>query len=503
MRTAKWLALTALAVSGCATTANRGTAMPDDPILTEAMGLIEAGRLADAERILRDRCDNPGEAAARRRDDQIEIIRRIRLDFPLDAEQMLSKLRTAIPDATADDVRRWRDEGVLQHRVLDGQVRFFNTEPSNLFKFSQDARARWHRTPQGAARAAAREKADREQVRHLTEIVHAAEATGAVELAPVRHRVTCTIHVQPKPGRVRNGSLTRIWMVYPQEYRQQKDVRLVRSTPAVTTIAPNWDQAPRGQRQRSLYFEQRITDPAAPIRAEAVFEWTVAAYCPRLDPARVLPYDTNSPLYREFTAERPPHIVFPPEMRAVAERETAGIANPLERARRLWLWVCRNMRYAYEVEYSTIPSLSLKALRTRRGDCGVQAMLFITLCRAAGIPARWQSGWETKPTGYTMHDWAEFYVEPWGWLPADPSYGLQDSDDPRVHEFYFGHLDPYRCIVNLDYCCPLIPPKESFRSEPVDFQRGEVEIDGQNVYYDEWSCTFRVEWLDGVPAQRP
>ena len=58
--------------------------------------------------------------------------------------------------------------------------------------------------------------------------------------------------------------------------------------------------------------------------------------------------------------------------------------------------------------------------------------VLITLCRAAGIPARWQSGWETKPNGWNMHDWAEFYVEPWGWLPADPSYGLQEHDDPRV-----------------------------------------------------------------------
>ena len=47
----------------------------------------------------------------------------------------------------------------------------------------------------------------------------------------------------------------------------------------------------------------------------------------------------------------------------------------------------------------------------------MQAMLFITMCRCAGVPARWQSGWETKPVGSSQHDWAEFYVEPWGWLP--------------------------------------------------------------------------------------
>ena len=92
-----------------------------------------------------------------------------------------------------------------------------------------------------------------------------------------------------------------------------------------------------------------------------------------------------------------------------------------------------------------------------------------------------------------MHDWTEFYVEPWGWLPADPSYGLQQHTDPRVREFYCGHLDPYRMIVNLDYARELTPQKKSFRSEPNDFQRGEVEIDGHNLYFDQWTSTCDVD----------
>jgi hypothetical protein len=71
--------------------------------------------------------------------------------------------------------------------------------------------------------------------------------------------------------------------------------------------------------------------------------------------------------------------------------------------------------------------------------------------------------------------------------PADPSYGLRKSDDPRIRSFYFGHIDSYRMIVNLDYGTSLHPPKQSLRSEPADFQRGEVEIDGRNLYFDEWT----------------
>jgi hypothetical protein len=63
-----------------------------------------------------------------------------------------------------------------------------------------------------------------------------------------------------------------------------------------------------------------------------------------------------------------------------------------------------------------------------------------------------------------------------------------------VRYFYFGHQDSYRMIVNLDYGCPLQPPKKSMRSEPADFQRGEVEIDGRNLYFNEWEYDIEVEY---------
>ncbi len=471
-----------------------------DPILIQARELTEAGRLADAQKILADRSDKPDSDVARRRDEQIEILRRIRLEYSMTESRMLEKLRKSIPDVTVADVRRWRDAGELQHRVLDGEVLYWEREPSNLFRFCKEARDRWRGTPEGAARTAANEKADQALVQRVTEIVAAAEKTGKAEVLPVRHRVNYSLTLKPKPGRLKKGSLVRIWMVYPQEYRQQGGVRLIESTPEVATISPNWDEAKNGEFQRTLYFEQRVEDPSKPVGAKVVYEWTCAAYCPRLDAAQARPCDTGSELYRTYTAERPPHILFSPEIRAIVAKETQGVTNPLEKAWRLWLYVARNMRYRYEVEYSTIPSISQMAVKELRGDCGVHAMLFITLCRAAGIPARWQTGWETKPEGYTMHDWAEFYVEPWGWLPADPTYGLQDSDDPRVREFFFGHMDAHRCIMNLDYGCPFVPPKNSFRSEPVDSQRGEVEVDGENLYFDEWDYSFKVEWPTVHPA---
>jgi len=186
-------------------------------------------------------------------------------------------------------------------------------------------------------------------------------------------------------------------------------------------------------------------------------------------------------------AERRPHVAFTDEVRAIVAEQSRGRPDPRTLAKRLWAWVDASIPWRAEHEYCLIPSLTESGLRERRGDCGVAAMTLVSLCRAAGIPARWQSGWTTDPAGGpNLHDWTEVWLAEHGWVPVDPSYGRKAHDDPRVADFYFGNLDRYRMIVNRDFGRALVPAKASLRSEPLDFQRGEVEVDGRNLYFDAW-----------------
>lgn len=50
-------------------------------------------------------------------------------------------------------------------------------------------------------------------------------------------------------------------------------------------------------------------------------------------------------------------------------------------------------------------------LKIKHGDCGMVSLLFITLCRLNGIPAKWQSGFMMHPGDVNLHDWAEIYFE--------------------------------------------------------------------------------------------
>lgn len=458
-----------------------------DPIIERALRLAQQGDFSQAQALLQS-SDSSGDSGAR--SEAIEILRRQRLAYTQTSAALLARVRHAIPDATAEDLERWRIAGQVQYRSIDGALFYFNREPANLFRFSEEARRRRNAIPPPAPGWTLQE--------HLARVIRAAHDSSRPDVVPIRHRVRYSIIVPATAAGLKSGARVRVWLPFPQEYRQQSHVQLISSNPPGPHIAPAAaGEPPRGALQRTLYLERIVGPTAGPLSFEEVFEFTSSAWYPDLDDvkARPLPDDWAG---RDL-GERLPHIVFSEDMKKTAARIVGDETNPLRKARRIFEYVATHMAYCAEEEYCTMPSLSAKALRTGRGDCGVQTMLFITLCRCAGIPARWQTGWQTKRRACDMHDWCEFYVEPWGWLPADPSYGLQDSPDPAIRWFYFGHQDSYRLIVNRDYGAPLDPPKASLRSEPLDFQRGEIEIDGNNLYFNQWDYDIQIDWLDEGP----
>ncbi len=150
-------------------------------------------------------------------------------------------------------------------------------------------------------------------------------------------------------------------------------------------------------------------------------------------------------------------------------------------AKAFYDWIGTNIQYSFAREYSTLTNISDYCLAHRYGDCGQEALLFITLCRSQAIPARWQSGWNIFPGAKDIHDWTEIYLAPYGWVPVDPWAGifatqqcgaLTAAERRELHDFYFGGLDPYRMAANSDHSQPLDPPKRTPRSDDVDFQRG-------------------------------
>ena len=447
--------------------------------LEAAQELIDQGEFREAEKLLKPSVD-AAEPATTKSAVILEVLKRTRADFPHDEAEITKQVKESIPDVKETEIEAWRDAGKLHSKLIDGEHRYFRNAAANLFRVSKEARERREKTP------AAEKRFELDAL--IGELNELAKTSDTPAIYPVKHHVVYTLTLKEGNPKLKPGATVRAWLPFPQEYRiQQTGVKLIKHEPQAKRVADK--SAP----QRTIYFEQVIDDKGTPPKFVAEYEFTTCAYVPTLKPEMVKPYDDESDLYVDFTEERLPHIAFTPEAKKLVKEIVGDEKNPLKKAQLIFNWTYENLPWVSEMEYSTIPSLSKKGIAAKCGDCGVQNTTFVTLCRIAGIPARWQSGFGTKPGEEGMHDWAEIYIEPWGWLPADASYGTRKSDDPAVRDFFCGHMDPYRYIVNLDYGRELQPPKTSFRSEPIDFQRGEVEVDGHNLYYDQWTWDLDVK----------
>src|SRR3954468_13410903 len=114
----------------------------NDPIVLKAVALVIDGKLKDAQTLLASDDSQPAADAARAREEMKDLIVRLRHEYSLDEAGLLAKVKKAIPDVTTADLKKWRDAGELQYRTIDGQVMYFRREPSNLYRFSADAKQR-------------------------------------------------------------------------------------------------------------------------------------------------------------------------------------------------------------------------------------------------------------------------------------------------------------------------------------------------------------------------
>jgi transglutaminase-like putative cysteine protease len=164
------------------------------------------------------------------------------------------------------------------------------------------------------------------------------------------------------------------------------------------------------------------------------------------------------------------------------------------KARAFYDFITKNMYYTFMPEYITQEDLAENCARNYTGDCGIFALLFLTLCRCAGIPAQWQSGLAVEPDFIGGHDWVRFYVEPYGWIFTDGSYGISSmrAGNEERRQFYFGNLDPYRMVANRAFQENFTIPKQQWRADPYDNQLGEIESADRGFNFDDYERTKTV-----------
>lgn len=423
-----------------------------------------------------------------------ELLRRTELDYPVDEASLAELLRESITDFRDEELAAWREEGRFDYRTLRGERRYLAASRSNLFFRYDDINGRRIDTRPS--------QWEQFLARHVEAALTQFDQPGDVVGDDYHFRLAHTIEVHADA--VAPGRIIRAWVPLGQITEAQDDVILTATVPAAKFV--NGPAYPT----RSVYLE-------APAVAGAKTRFTVHSDVtarPRrvpIEPGRVLPFDAEiRPEVAPYRRQQGPHVVFSPEMVELARSITRGAGNDYERAHQLYEWCADNLRYSFSREYCTLANIGGYVAEKRYGDCGQITLFYMTLCRAVGIPVRWQSGWVLYPELTNLHDWCEIYIEPYGWVPVDVNYAvsatrtlisLTPAQQTMLREFFFGGLDAYRLVINRDHGAPHYPPKLDWRSDDVDFQRGEVECDGHNLYYDMWSYHMDVEYRSGPSAQ--
>lgn len=180
-------------------------------------------------------------------------------------------------------------------------------------------------------------------------------------------------------------------------------------------------------------------------------------------------------------------LVIDDEVRRRTQEAVEGRSAVQERARGIYDHVLGHMSYD-----KTVPGWgrgdTARACLVGKGNCTDFHSLFISMARAAEIPARFKIGMAVPPEGSGpipgYHCWAEFYAEEEGWVTVDASEAWKL---PAKRDYYFGHLDSSKFLISMGRDIRLVPMA---RHEPVNiFFYPHVEVDGEvytNVETEFW-----------------
>ena len=419
------------------------------------------GNLADAIRLIDLNLQDPHTPQPLRQCmiAQREMMLRLPYEFPYTIESGLALVRERIPDFTLEELQTRMDRGEVRWTYLNGEKHLFRRFYDTLVKTDADF-----------ARRANDE-----------DVINGAERQERLEscIAEMKEKGSKTVRLRVRASmKIRDeaftpGMFVRAHLPIPAACDQQSGIVIEKVEPPCGQIAPE------DAENRTVCWETTLEE-----NQPFVVEYSYTHRAEYHDTS-VAASDAVQPDFD--TCEEAPHIQFTPYIRALAASLTEGVTDPLEKARRFYDFITNTMHYTFMPEYFVLENIAENCARSRSGDCGVFALLFITLCRCTGIPAQWQSGLDAEPGSCGAHDWARFYVAPYGWMYADTSYGVSANrmGNENRRRFYFGNLDPYRMVANRKFQAEFTVPKQYWRADPYDNQTGEIENDRRALLYEE------------------
>lgn len=452
-------------------------------IINQIDSLMNMGEFSIAKNIIRrniisETTTNKEKVELKFREDLME---RILLDFNKTDMDVKNYIKNYIPNFSDEEFSQWKDARQIEYMNIDGIDRYFHSAARNFFRINPDARKIFEEKNR-----IEKDGLETFLERYIPKVMNEIKVSKSNITKPkkIKLKYSVTVPANTIPA----GEIIRCWLPFPKEI-ENRQTKVILNKTNVSKYILSANESPH----RTIYLEKKTE-----MNKETVFMIELSLMSSDFKKIiklnEIKSYNVDSELYKEFTSENFPHIMFTKKLKSISEEIIGEEKNPLLKAKKIYKWINDNIPWASAREYSTINNIPEYCILNKHGDCGIQSLLFITLCRLNGIPAKWQSGWMLHPGEVNLHDWAEIYFEGIGWLPVDQSFGLLDLNDEDEKWFFFGGIDAYHLIVNDDISKEFFPTKIYPRSETVDFQRGELEWRGGNLYFDKWDYHMDVEY---------
>lgn len=417
-------------------------------------------------------------------DSAAAIQSRLESDFCLTFDSAAALVRENHPELSDSDIMDMISKKYMEAKTINGELRIHRKSPRNLNLLCPSFNGGVK--PRGASASEAR-------IAYVDSVISWYKGTNPDGLA---HRVRYKFTIDVPYNEALEGDTLRAWMPLPLETERQSDVTIVGSEPAEYITS-----SPETSVHNTVYFEKPV-ETGKPTHFECTVDFVTsgAYYSPEYIRKNIKDYDRESELYKQYTVTEQPHII---RLDSLAKAIVGDTTDPYECSELVYDYIINRYPWAGAREYSTISCIPEYVVREGHGDCGQVALLYISLMRSLGIPARWESGWMLHPGEKNLHDWAEVYFEGVGWVPVDVSFGRYiNSGNEAIEKFYSTGMDAHRLASNKGVCGKLYPPKRYVRSETVDFQVGEVESSKGNLFYPGWDSHMELISVTPINVQK-
>jgi transglutaminase-like putative cysteine protease len=148
--------------------------------------------------------------------------------------------------------------------------------------------------------------------------------------------------------------------------------------------------------------------------------------------------DIPKDLRRQYLVDDNKFKLDNPVIRDAVKQAVGDETNPYWIARKIYNYVIEHIDYELAGGWNVAQAV----LERGNGSCSEYSFVYIAMCRAAGVPARYAGSLVIRGDDASyddvFHRWVEVYLPEYGWIPVDPSRG--DSPWPSARADSFGYL---------------------------------------------------------------